>query len=1362
MTTSALIITELEEARRSAMVSYYLGHVTEDHPEEAARALVTPEDLYEFLLIDPQVNGMVETSGVAMAVASLQQYIHAIHYGMEPGYDGFSDASAMRRWRDSMSQYALWAGNQMLQDYPENYIDPQLRLKQTRAFKEFVSETNQGRISKDGVQIALRNYLDKFESLANIKTISGYISESDIRNSAYYFLGKETGSAGKYWWRKVDISLEELTGDEVAIPPTAWSEWEPVNIPVHNDIIAIRPVWFNGRLHVAWIECKKESDVQPEFNPGDTIRPATRYVWSYNLSWLLTTGQWSPVTTFHSKQSNPPAASVGFCALATNSASNQPLLLAIKNGDDREFVLIDRFYSLKIPEDAEDLSWRYFLESLPFWGGVMQMTNPSSFGKGFEVKHSHAGFPIGSAKGRAAIVAPQLVIADINATLYPLTYKNLVADLFIKENPGLISERHVYKHYPFLSGESVPYYDMILLGFERDLKNEDKIEFGIKFTADSFAGSGYLYTAEITFFDVIKPWPTDLVIPGVITLGDGGQFLDISSLNIKNSHIRLNTTFGKELVHRISKSIDALLNWDTQFIYEGSLPSGAKKVSEIMDFNSANGRYFWELFFHVPHAIAARLHQDFNFQEAENWLNYIFNPLVKHQFKSEGEPVYYWSVRPLTEPGNSSFEIEGIADPDAISYAAPVHYRKAIYLFYIRNLIAHGDMLYRSLTRDALNEAKLVYIRALSLMGPKPDNRMLTRWEPQPLKDVARYNEETFVNFESEILLKDQWAMPVASVTRPWIEILDSDNFRPPLNTTLLSIWDELTSRLSNLRNNLTLDGKPIHLPLYDIPVNPLSLLRAQNSAGGLSQRAVGGPVIVPPYRYRVLLPRAQSAAEMLMRFGDTVRSYREQKERAEQEELVQRHISELSEFGISVQDMGIQAEKESLQALEKSRNAVEHRAEFYERLAVENISTDEQKSMDLKLDANVYGVAAQGIKAVAGATQMASVIVTAFGGGHNRSGAAVDAAADVMSMASAVYATDAERLSTSEMYRRRKQEWEFQRDQAKAEITALDSQIDAARSRIAQFEEQRNQAVLSRNQAEEHYSFLKTRTTSVGLYQWLLSQMSTYYFQAYDAVVSLCLCTEACWQYEMGDFQTHFIQPDVWFDNAFGLGAGEALRLQLQRMENAYLKRNERRLALTRTVSLKELFKQETEGEIDPVQELITKGELGFELPVWLFDHDYPGHFLRQIVSVSVSLPGLLGPYQNIKAILTQTSSKILLKADKEGAHFLYKGSGDAKNILLNPRVSQSIGVSHGMDDNGIHQLSFDGDERYLPFEGTGAISGWHLKFPRYDRTPQQELLASLSDVIIHIRYIAMDGGPQFERDVTLLVDEKLSSGSV
>jgi hypothetical protein len=48
---------------------------------------------------------------------------------------------------------------------------------------------------------------------------------------------------------------------------------------------------------------------------------------------------------------------------------------------------------------------------------------------------------------------------------------------------------------------------------------------------------------------------------------------------------------------------------------------------------------------------------------------------------------------------------------------------------------------------------------------------------------------------------------------------------------------------------------------------------------------------------------------------------------------------------------------------------------------------------------------------------------------------------------------------------------------------------------------------------------------------------------------------------------------------------------------------------------------------------------------------------------------------------------------------------------------------------------LNFD-DDRYLPFEGTGAVSRWSLQFSNH--ATQQAALDSLTDIIVHVQYTA------------------------
>jgi hypothetical protein len=166
-------------------------------------------------------------------------------------------------------------------------------------------------------------------------------------------------------------------------------------------------------------------------------------------------------------------------------------------------------------------------------------------------------------------------------------------------------------------------------------------------------------------------------------------------------------------------------------------------------------------------------------------------------------------------------------------------------------------------------------------------------------------------------------------------------------------------------------------------------------------------------------------------------------------------------------------------------------------------------------------------------------------------------------------------------------------------------------------------------------------------------------------------------------------------------------------------------------------------------------KGTLEFKLSQKLYDRDYPGHFCRQIISVGVSLPVTVGPYQDVRAILTQTGSYTLTKPTIDSVKHLHEGSGTATpDIKINVRSSQQIGLSRGMDDAGVVAMASD-DGRYLPFEGTGAVSKWSLIFPRYPADPQQKaLLNSLTDIILHVSYMAKDGGFAFAERVESLLN--------
>ena len=65
-------------------------------------------------------------------------------------------------------------------------------------------------------------------------------------------------------------------------------------------------------------------------------------------------------------------------------------------------------------------------------------------------------------------------------------------------------------------------------------------------------------------------------------------------------------------------------------------------------------------------------------------------------------------------------------------------------------------------------------------------------------------------------------------------------------------------------------------------------------------------------------------------------------------------------------------------------------------------------------------------------------------------------------------------------------------------------------------------------------------------------------------------------------------------------------------------------------------------------------------------------------------------------------------------------------------------IVTSGGTNDSGMFEINLR-DERFLPFEGTGAISTWTLSLPARLRAFDY---STISDVILHIRYTAREAG--------------------
>ena len=88
-----------------------------------------------------------------------------------------------------------------------------------------------------------------------------------------------------------------------------------------------------------------------------------------------------------------------------------------------------------------------------------------------------------------------------------------------------------------------------------------------------------------------------------------------------------------------------------------------------------------------------------------------------------------------------------------------------------------------------------------------------------------------------------------------------------------------------------------------------------------------------------------------------------------------------------------------------------------------------------------------------------------------------------------------------------------------------------------------------------------------------------------------------------------------------------------------------------------------------------------------------------------------------------------------KDG-EYLRQGTEDDRFVDYLGAV-QSIVTSGGSNDSGMFETTLR-DERFLPFEGAGALSTWRLDLPK--DYPAFDF-ATISDVLLHIRYTARQG---------------------
>jgi Tc toxin complex TcA C-terminal TcB-binding domain len=340
----------------------------------------------------------------------------------------------------------------------------------------------------------------------------------------------------------------------------------------------------------------------------------------------------------------------------------------------------------------------------------------------------------------------------------------------------------------------------------------------------------------------------------------------------------------------------------------------------------------------------------------------------------------------------------------------------------------------------------------------------------------------------------------------------------------------------------------------------------------------------------------------------------------------------------------------------------------------------------------------------------------------------------DLLQIAASYENDQATNASKTASYQRRADEWMHQVNLAARDLMSIGRQIIgsliAEQSAMHDYENVKTQI----QQAQEVQAFLKNKFTNAQFYDWMGSELSGLYYQYYRFACDTARRAEQTMKREVMRSEldeTQFIQFNYWDSGHQGLLSGEALHFDLKRLEMAYHDNNKRELEMTRHVSMRQL---------DPMA-LIQFGVTGkctVTVPEWLYDRDCPGHYMRRIKSVALSIPSVVGPYASVNCMLSLQSSSLRVSPLLANGVYGRDPSQDDIRFVDYFGATDIVVTSGASNDAGMFETNLH-DERFLPFEGAGAISTWTLTLPNELRAFDY---STISDVILHVRYTAREAG--------------------
>ncbi len=702
-------------------------------------------------------------------------------------------------------------------------------------------------------------------------------------------------------------------------------------------------------------------------------------------------------------------------------------------------------------------------------------------------------------------------------------------------------------------------------------------------------------------------------------------------------------------------------------------------------------------------AVAGMLRSHCRFEAALKWYELAFEPLRRDNT---------WEQCPVEEGSNQRKTTD--CCPGEWLVSDDVARNRAVTLRYLETLLQWGDALMCRNSPEETRRAGLTFDTMQTILGPTPARVRGPARETDPSMTLAQF---------------------VPSF--------------PPLSRRLLALYDSASDRLALIHHRLTAH----RLPSGQLRVLPEIL---HEDFGRDTRQALMHAcqeddedchACCSPYRFTFLVQKALELAAEVRAFGAELLAAYEKGDGERLASLRSMHERQIMRLALEARQNQWRDADWQAQALRKAKAVNLTNLVYYNTLIRNGLNNGETQYQALTNTAMITRAGGNIVQAIGEVMKVIPDLFVGFpcvetqvpigtklGGFFESIARIVDTIADIESATASLDLTQAG-------WQRRADEWV---NQAKV----LTIEVDQAELQILASERRRDQTLREVNNQErqiEHsievQDLLRDKFTNEDLYLFLQQETAALHWQAYSLALQAARQAQLAFNYERGYTRRNFLPDPSWDSLHEGLVAGERLQLALRQMEKAYCDENCREYELTKHVSLRLHF---------PVQYLLLRktGRCEIDIPEWMFDLDYPGHYMRRIKNVTVTVPCVVGPYTGVHCRLTllrcatrvdpglgRTAALCCPTDDLDDA---YRARPNDPRIVERLGATEAIATSGGRADGGLFEISFR-DERYLPFEFAGAVSRWLIELPAENTFFD---LDTLSDVVMHLNYTAREGG--------------------